>query len=77
MYAAPRIAISGKALAVDVPMNGSKTLELYSLEGKLLRSIPFSATSLRISAANLPAKVFLARISVNGKFMAEKMIALP
>lgn len=77
LYAVPRIAISGKALAVDVPMNGSKTLELYSLEGKLLRSIPFSATSLRISAANLPAKVFLARISVNGKFMAEKMIALP
>jgi M6 family metalloprotease-like protein len=77
LYATPRIAISGRTLAIDVPMNGSKTLELYSLEGKLLRSIPFDAGSLRISAADLPAKVFLARISVNGKFMAEKMIALP
>lgn len=77
LYATPRIAISGRVLAINVPMNGSKTLELYSLEGKLLRSIPFDAASLRISAVNLPAKVFLARISVNGKFMAEKIIALP
>ncbi|MFA6622583.1 MAG: M6 family metalloprotease domain-containing protein [Fibrobacteraceae bacterium] len=77
LYATPRIAISGRALAIDVPMNGSKTLELYSLEGKLLQSIPFDAASLLISAADLPAKVFLARISVNGKFMAEKIIALP
>ena len=77
LYGTPSIAIAGKALSIEVPMNGSKTLECYSLEGELLRSIPFSATSLRISAASLPAKVFLARIKVNGKLAIEKMIALP
>ncbi|MFA6835837.1 MAG: M6 family metalloprotease domain-containing protein [Fibrobacteraceae bacterium] len=72
----PKISFGNKTLTVSIPLNGTKTLRIYSLKGKLLGMHSFESMESTIDVSKYSRGSMIATVKLENKTVLQKEIMI-